>query len=163
MYRTVLMLFIIIIPLTVYPQKRKAQRAYDAWDAGEYFEAIDLFKDAYSKTRDRNEKSEYIFMVAECYRLSNNPRSAESWYKKISGRDNVRPEATYWYAETLKKNGNNTGNTNSASKAISTSISLRLKFVRANTFERYQNIGLISPKTVSELGSLRSVINPNTL
>jgi len=105
MYRTVLLLFIIVIPLAVYPQKRKAQRAYDAWDAGEYFEAIDFFKDAYSKTRDRNEKSEYVFMVAECYRLSNNSRSAESWYKKISGRDNARPEASYWYAETLKKNG----------------------------------------------------------
>ena len=105
MVRTVVLLFIILIPFTAYPQKRKAQKAYDAWEAGEYFEAIDFFKDAYSKTRDRNEKSEYVFMVAECYRLSNNPVSAESWYKKISGSDNARPEATYWYAESLKKNG----------------------------------------------------------
>ncbi|MEA1887376.1 MAG: OmpA family protein [Bacteroidota bacterium] len=105
MVRSLVLLFIILIPLTAYPQKRKAQKAYDAWDAGEYYEAIDYFKDAYSKTRDRNEKSEYVFMVAECYRLSNNPRSAELWYKKISGRDNARPEATYWYAQCLKMNG----------------------------------------------------------
>jgi peptidoglycan-associated lipoprotein len=99
------MLLIILIPLTAFPQKRKAQQAYDAWEAGEYFEAIDFFKDAYSKTRDRDERNEYVFMVAECYRLTNNPRSAEPWYKRISGRDNARPEATYWYAQTLKKNG----------------------------------------------------------
>ncbi|MGM0667490.1 MAG: OmpA family protein [Bacteroidota bacterium] len=105
MVRTAVMLLIILIPLTAFPQKRKAQKAYDAWEAGEYFEAIDFFKDAYSKTRDRDEKNEYVFMVAECYRLTNNPRSAEPWYKRISGRDNARPEATYWYAQTLKKNG----------------------------------------------------------
>ena len=60
MVRTVVLLFIILIPFTAYPQKRKAQKAYDAWEAGEYFEAIDFFKDAYSKTRDRNEKSENV-------------------------------------------------------------------------------------------------------
>ncbi|MDT8400052.1 MAG: OmpA family protein [Bacteroidales bacterium] len=105
MVRIAVLMLIILIPFTAYPQKRKAQKAFDAWEAGEYFEAIDLFKDAYSKTRDRDEKSEYVFMVAECYRLTNNPRSAEPWYKRISGRDNARPEATYWYAQTLKKNG----------------------------------------------------------
>jgi len=105
MVRTLVLVFIILIPVTAFPQKRKAQKAYDAWEAGEYFDAIDFFKDAYSKTRDRDEKSEYVFMVAECYRLSNNPRSAETWYKKISGQNNSRPEATYWYAQSLKKNG----------------------------------------------------------
>ena len=105
MVRTALMLLIILIPLSAFPQKRKAQKAYDAWEAGEYFEAIDFFKDAYSKTRDRDERNEYVFMVAEGYRLTNNPRSAEPWYKRIAGRDNARPEATYWYAQTLKKNG----------------------------------------------------------
>ncbi|MBN1387337.1 MAG: OmpA family protein [Bacteroidales bacterium] len=105
MVRTVVLLLIFLISLTAYSQKRKAQKAYDAWEAGEYFEAIDFFKDSYSKTRDRNEKTEYVFMVAECYRLTNDSRSAELWYKKISGRDNARPEATYWYAQSLKKNG----------------------------------------------------------
>jgi hypothetical protein len=31
-------------------QKRKTERAYSAFNAGEYFEAIDQFKDTYSKT-----------------------------------------------------------------------------------------------------------------
>ena len=104
MARIMVLIMIMLIPFTAYPQSRKAQKAYDAWEAGEYFEAIDLFKDAYSKTRDRNKKSEFVFMVAECYRFTNNPRSAEAWYKKIAGRDNARPEATYWYAQSLKMN-----------------------------------------------------------
>lgn len=88
-----------------YAQKRKAQKAYDAFTAGEYFESIDFFKDAFSKTRDRAEKAELTFMVAECYRLTNNPRNAESWYKKISGKEYAKPEATLLYAESLRKNG----------------------------------------------------------
>ena len=32
-----------------FAQKRKADRAYASFEAGEYYDAIDLFKDAYSK------------------------------------------------------------------------------------------------------------------
>lgn len=105
MARITIVLLLILIPLGAFSQKRKAQKAYDAWEAGEYYEAIDYFKDAYSKTRDRDEKTEYVFMVAQCYRLTNNPRSAASWYRKIAGKDNARPEAAYWYAQVQKMNG----------------------------------------------------------
>ncbi|HKL67992.1 MAG TPA: CDC27 family protein, partial [Bacteroidales bacterium] len=105
MARITIVLLLILIPLGAFSQSRKAQKAFDAWEAGEYYEAIDYFKDAYSKTRDRDEKSEYVFMVAQCYRLTNNPRSAASWYRKIAGKDNARPEAAYWYAQVQKMNG----------------------------------------------------------
>ena len=64
-------------------QKRKADRAYASFDAGEYFDAIDLFKDTYSKTKksDKVSRSELIYMIAECYRLVNDPKNAETWYK----------------------------------------------------------------------------------
>lgn len=32
-------------------QRKKAERAYEAFNAGEYYEAIDQFKDAYSKSK----------------------------------------------------------------------------------------------------------------
>ncbi len=105
MKRVIILFIIFSISTMAFGQKRKTQKAYDAWEAGEYFEAIDLFKDAYSKTRDRAEKVELTYMVAECYRMSNNPKNSETWYKKISGKDHARPEATYFYAESLRKNG----------------------------------------------------------
>ncbi len=105
MKKIITLLMFLLIFAGASAQKRKAQKAYDAYTAGEYYEAIDFFKDAFSKTRDRAERAELTFMVAECYRLTNDPRNAATWYKKISGKDYAKPEATFLYAESLRKNG----------------------------------------------------------
>jgi peptidoglycan-associated lipoprotein len=88
-------------------QKRKADKAYSSFTAGEYFDAIDLFKDAYSKTKkaDKNSRTELVFMIAECYRLINDPKNSETWYKLAVKSSYSKPDAQYWYAESLKKNG----------------------------------------------------------
>jgi len=88
-------------------QKRKAERAYASFEAGEYYEAIDLFKDTYSKTKrsDKIARAELIYMIAECYRLVNNSRNAETWYKLAVRSAATKPEAQLWYAASLKKNG----------------------------------------------------------
>jgi peptidoglycan-associated lipoprotein len=105
MIRYLAILLILFLSVDATAQKRKAQRAYEAMDAGEYYEAIDMFKDAYSKTKERVEKAELTFMVAECYKLTNDPKNAETWYKKIAGKDYSRPESSLGYAESLRKNG----------------------------------------------------------
>jgi peptidoglycan-associated lipoprotein len=88
-------------------QKRKAERAYAAFEAGEYYDAIDEFKDAYSKTKgtDKVARTELVYMIAECYRLTNDPRNAETWYKLAVKSSNSKPDAQYWLAESMKKNG----------------------------------------------------------
>ena len=105
MKRITIILIILSISFSAFSQKRKTQKAYEALEAGEYYEAIDLFKDAFSKTRDRAERAELTYMVAECYRLTNSPKNSETWYKKISGKEYARPDATYYFAESLRKNG----------------------------------------------------------
>ena len=88
-------------------QKRRAERAYEAFNAGEYFEAIDQFKDTYSKTNknDKTNRTEIVYMIAECYRLVNDPRNAETWYKLAVKSSYSKPDAQYWLADALKKNG----------------------------------------------------------
>jgi len=88
-------------------QKRKAERAYSSFSAGEYYDAIDLFKDSYSKARktDKATRNELGFMIAECYRLTNDPRNAETWYRLAVKSSFSKPEAQYWLAESLKKSG----------------------------------------------------------
>jgi len=102
----IILLTILILP-EVAGQKRKVERAYSSFKAGEYYQAIDHFKDAYSRTKkaDRASRTEMIFMIAECYRLTNDPRNAETWYKLAVRSSFSRPEAQYWLAESLKKNG----------------------------------------------------------
>ena len=72
-----LVVLLLLIPLALNAQKQKSERAYAAFQAGTYYEAIDLFKDVYSKTRDKQIKAEMVFMVSECYRLVNDPKNAE--------------------------------------------------------------------------------------
>lgn len=88
-------------------QKRKAERAYAAFEAGEYFDAIDEFKDTYSRTKtaDKTARAELVYMIAECYRLVNDPKNSETWYKLAVKSSVSRPDAGYWLAQSLKKNG----------------------------------------------------------
>ncbi len=100
-----ILLFFLFLPLTLQAQKHKVERAYAAYEAGSYTEALDLFKSAYSKSRDKQIKSDMVFMVSECYRLTNDPKNGELWYKKAARSSFPRPEAQYWLAECIKKNG----------------------------------------------------------
>ena len=102
----IILLSVIALP-DVVAQKRKSERAYASFNAGEYFDSIDLFKDAYSKTNksDKNTRTELVFMIAECYRLTNDPKNAETWYKLAVKSSYSKPEAQYYLAESLKKNG----------------------------------------------------------
>jgi len=101
-----ILLICVAIP-DISAQKRKAERAYSSYNAGEYFDAIDQFKDAYSKTKkaDKNTKAEMVFMIAECYRLINDPKNAETWYKLAVKSSYSKPDAQFYLAESMKKNG----------------------------------------------------------
>ncbi|MCA1741898.1 MAG: OmpA family protein [Bacteroidales bacterium] len=107
MNRPLILIFtlVLLLPVALSAQKQKTERAYSAYQAGSYYEAIDLFKDVYSKTRDKQVKAEMVFMVAEGYRLINDPKNAELWYKRAVRSAFPRPEAQYWLAESTKKLG----------------------------------------------------------
>ena len=54
-------LLVIILPQFTSAQSRKAERAYSSFKAGEYYDAIDNFKNTYSKTKDKELKAEMVF------------------------------------------------------------------------------------------------------
>jgi len=102
-----ILLFSVFIFQDSQAQKKKADRAYAAFNAGEYYEAIDQFKDAYSKSKkaDKSFRTELGYMVAESYRMTNDPKNAETWYRLAVRSATSKPEAQYWLAESLKKTG----------------------------------------------------------
>ncbi len=103
----VILLTIIYIPDS-FAQKRRTDKAYASYNAGEFYDAIDLFKNAYSKVRktDKAKRTELSYMIAECYRLTNEPKDAETWYRLAVKSSFSKPEGQYWLAESLKKIGN---------------------------------------------------------
>ena len=86
-------------------QKRdKTTKARAAFEAGEYTLAVDLLKDAYNKISDKEVKNELIFLIAECYRVSNAPEKAELWYKKSIQKEYQNPTVYLRYADALRMN-----------------------------------------------------------
>lgn len=87
-------------------QNKKAIKAYATFDAGEFYVAIDQFKDAYQKTTDKKEKLHIAFYIAECYRKTDNAPQAALWYGKVIAKDYENPLSILYYADALRMNQN---------------------------------------------------------
>ncbi len=94
----------VLAPSEGHAQKRKDQTAKgrEAYAAGEYIMAIDLFKDAYNKVSDKEVKNELIFLIAECYRITNQPDKAELRYKQAIQKEYPNPIIYLRYADALR-------------------------------------------------------------
>ena len=68
----------------VFAQKKNRQmrKADEAFNLEQYSRAVDLFKKAYKKTKNKAVKAEIIFKQAECYRMSGKIKRAQSYYKR---------------------------------------------------------------------------------
>jgi peptidoglycan-associated lipoprotein len=81
---------------------KEADKAFAEY---KYFDAIELYKKAYSKEKNKAKKAEIMYNIGECYRLSLDPRIAESWYKKAFKVGYAEPEAVLNMANVLKVQG----------------------------------------------------------
>jgi len=85
-------------------RRDRTEKARAAYEAGEYAIAADLFKDAYNKVSDRELKKEIIFLMAECYRITDAPQKAELRYRQAIQKEYPNPVIYLRYAEVLKMN-----------------------------------------------------------
>jgi peptidoglycan-associated lipoprotein len=86
-------------------QRPRTIEADGAFAKGDYYDAIDLYKKAYSKESDKEARAEIIFKTAECYRLVNDAKNQEVWYDKAikaEYKDNI---AILRLADALKFQG----------------------------------------------------------
>ena len=88
-------------------KSRVVQKADKAFASEMYFEAAELYKKGYKKTKNKAIKAEILFQQAECYRLFGKFKKASNFYKKAikSKYDNGNAIAILRYAEMLMVNG----------------------------------------------------------
>lgn len=86
------------------PGKGTMAAAREAFNKKEFFVAGENYKAVYSKTKNKDEKNEASFKTAECYRLSNDMKNAENWYRKTVKSDPKNVEAELRLAQALKSN-----------------------------------------------------------
>ena len=85
-------------------QSSATKEADDAYNSGEYYGAIDLYKVAYNKAKSDAVKAEIIFKTALCYRHTNDALQAEVWFKKAVKVKYPDPTGTLFLADALKQN-----------------------------------------------------------
>ena len=85
----------------------KTKKADKAFAVEQYYKAADLYRKAYTKTKNRALKAEITFKPAECYRLTGLDRDAkraESYYKRAIKAKYPDVIVYLRYADMLKKN-----------------------------------------------------------
>ena len=89
-------------------KNRVTQKADRAFDAEMYFEASELYKKGYKKTKNKAIKAEILFKQAECYRFSGKFKKAANFYKKAvkAKYNNSNPIAILRFADMLMMVGN---------------------------------------------------------
>ncbi len=83
-------------------QKNYSEDARKAFESGEYFNSIELYKKAYTKAKKKDEKAKIIFQTAECYRKIGDNKQAEAWYTKAIKANYSDPKAQLYLANAKK-------------------------------------------------------------
>ena len=96
---------VFLFALQVQAQHPRTIEADKAFNSGDYFSAIDLYKQAYTKEKNKSVRAEIVFKTAECYRMVNDAKNQEVWYDKAiqaGYKDNI---ALLRIAEAMKFQG----------------------------------------------------------
>jgi peptidoglycan-associated lipoprotein len=96
-----LIINVFVASFLVNGQNKKLQRAETTFKAGEFFQAINLYKDSYNSVSDKQKKAEILFNIGECYRKINMPQKAEIWYAKAVTKEYKDP-LVYYYLGQMK-------------------------------------------------------------
>ncbi|MDX8340872.1 OmpA family protein [Draconibacterium sp. IB214405] len=94
--------FIIIVVLSGCGSAKHGRDALLSQDIGEYYKAIEKYRKARKKEKNRQKRIEYAYNLAECYRAIGMYDYAEQNYKFAIRLGYDNPEALLHYAEMLR-------------------------------------------------------------
>jgi peptidoglycan-associated lipoprotein len=101
--------FFILINFQASGQSKKSQAADDDFLNMRYSLAIPKYKKAYSRTKSNKvEKNRITYQMAECYRLTNEQKRAEAFYKRLERAkyDRSEPLVLLYLADAQLSTGN---------------------------------------------------------
>jgi peptidoglycan-associated lipoprotein len=110
-------IYLLLITLIVFSnpglsQKKEIETGQTEFNDLQYHNAAKYFQKAILKIKDDTPEKQYAtYMLAECYRIMNQIKKAEPYYKELIGSNfsDTYPELYLRYADVLKMNGNITG------------------------------------------------------
>ncbi|MFA8299475.1 MAG: OmpA family protein [Hyphomicrobiales bacterium] len=103
----IIALMVFTISIAAYSCSTKAllKAGDEAFSKNQYQTAIAKYKKANSKAKDKEEKDDINYKLAESYRLTNENRRLPSIYKRLikNEYDKKKPEIRLYYGDALKK------------------------------------------------------------
>jgi len=96
------LLFLLIILLSGCGAARYGRDAMLSHDIGEYYNAIEKYRKATRKEKDREKRKQYAFAIAECYRYIGDYERAELYYKNAIRRGYEDNTALLLHADMLR-------------------------------------------------------------
>jgi len=100
--RTIIISLFILTYYFGFSQNKKADKLFAN---AQYYKAIPKYQKAF-KSKDPVKKQESALKLADCYRLLNNYKESEKFYKQALSLGKVLPEVYYNYGNILKSNYN---------------------------------------------------------
>lgn len=100
--------FMLFPDISADAQSRRAQAADEDFESMRYASAIPKYRKAYARSkRNRVERNRISFQLAECYRLTNQPRRAEAYYRRLvrTNYDRIEPLVLLRLADMQRANG----------------------------------------------------------
>jgi peptidoglycan-associated lipoprotein len=97
--------FLLICAAGAIAQGKQAEEADDAFNKGFFYNAIELYKKAYTTEKKASDKALLIFKVAQAYRALGDAENAEVWYEKANKAQYPDPITYYYIGEALKEQG----------------------------------------------------------
>ena len=87
-------------------QKNFTAEADEKFALNKYYDAIELYKKAYTKVKNKVEKNRILFQIGTCYYLINDMKNAGLNMKRVIKANYPEVEAYNIYAQSLKIQGN---------------------------------------------------------
>jgi len=87
-------------------QPKAVREADKRFNSGEYYDALEGYKKALSSIKGNKAlKAELTYKSALCYKMFNDTKKAEVWFKKAITAKYPEPEAILFYGDMLRFNG----------------------------------------------------------
>lgn len=88
-----------------YAQKDATTEADAAFNSHSYFDAAELYKAAYSKEKSKEEKKRILYNIGMSYYYLQDLANAEKWIKNALTLGYEDPNAQYYYADAMRRQG----------------------------------------------------------
>ncbi|TVQ11499.1 MAG: hypothetical protein EA361_12720 [Bacteroidetes bacterium] len=95
-----------LFPQEIQSQSRRVERADNAYELRQYSDALKYYQRAYNRVRrkDRQEAIRILYQQAMCYRYLNEPRRAETFFRRAIRGRYPDPVAHFYFGEALMQN-----------------------------------------------------------